>query len=88
MSARRFNIGTNRFCEGSRVVEQPGGAVRLSHNEYVALLQLCETGVFRGEPNRRVDNLIYRLRGKLGLEAQIVCDWKNGYRLLNATEAN
>lgn len=85
---RQFNIGALRFRADSRVVERRDGTVRLSYGEHVILLALCTTGVFRESPDSRLDNKIYRLRQKLGLEAQIMNDWKNGYRLLNATEVD
>lgn len=87
MTPQKFNIGSLRFQQGSRIVERENETpVKLSYQEYSILLVLCTTEVYREKEKKRIDNVIYRLRGKLGLEAQIVCDWKQGYRLLNATQ--
>lgn len=82
---KQFAIGALRFREGSRVVQRADDTIRLSYGEYIILLALCTTGVLRSDASR-TDNKIYRLRRKLGLEAQIVCDWKSGYRLLNGVQ--
>jgi hypothetical protein len=83
----KFAIGSLRFQEGSRIVLRGSDAIRLSNNEYVVFLTLCETGSYRDPDRKRLDQVIYRLRQKLGLEARIMSDRDNGYRLLNAEVA-
>ncbi|MDQ2084538.1 hypothetical protein RA307_30520 [Xanthobacteraceae bacterium Astr-EGSB] len=84
---RKFSIGSLRFEEGSRVVLRADGSpTRLSFKEYVVMHELCTTGRLRTQITRNAHNLIYRLRKKLGLDAHIVVDWRDGYRLLNVIE--
>lgn len=81
---RKFVIGSLRFQEGSRFVERENApSVRLSHSEYAIFLDLCVTGFHRETGARRIDNLIYRIRKKLGMEVQILSDMNHGYRLLS-----
>jgi len=98
---RTFLIGEWRFVIGSRFLKNAtGGELRLSPTEHAFLRHLCVDeqhqcdrvtfnlsilGRRSFEENARVDNLVYRIRKKLGDSLTLVSD-DGTYRLLGATE--
>lgn len=98
---REFLLGNWRFVIGSRIlVNSEGDALKLSPTEHAFLRYLCvnemhecEVATFNvevlgrksHEENMRVDNLVYRLRTKLGNNLELVAN-DGKYRLLQVRE--
>jgi DNA-binding response OmpR family regulator len=98
---RTFQIGTWKFVIGSRVLTDAAGKeVKLSSAEHALLRYLCVIedhsvdreqfnayilGRDKGIEDRRIDNLIYRLRIKLGPSLTIVAD-EGAYKLIGLQE--
>lgn len=99
---RSFRLGKWQFEAGNRtLVSDEGESIRLSPTELAFVQYLCtvDAEVDRREFNvavlgrpayeedKRIDNLVYRLREKLGDSFQIVSRHDNGtYKLLNFEE--
>lgn len=98
---RVFLIGHWRFTVGNRTLsDEAGQSVRLSSTEHAFLRHICTVedhecsiedfnlevlGRRNFERNMRVDNLIYRLRKKLGDQIQLISD-DGAYRLVDVSE--
>lgn len=99
---RVFKLGNWRFEVGSRVLtDSNGNKVRVSPTEHALLRYLCTVedneidresfnvsvlGRPAYESDKRIDNLIYRLRTKLGDDLQIVPLGDGRHKLLNIKE--
>lgn len=99
---RIFQIGDWYFSVGRRdLVDGAGNVIRISATEHAFLRHLCtvegneidrETfnvevlGRASYEKDMRIDNLVYRLRNKLGENLQIVSLRDGAYKLLNVKE--
>jgi DNA-binding response OmpR family regulator len=99
---REFLLGNWRFVVGNRILSNSAGeTVRLSPTEHAFLRYLCVNeshecdvvtfnievlGRKSHQENMRVDNMVYRLRNKLGDNLGLLAD-DGGYRLLNVREA-
>jgi two-component system OmpR family response regulator len=99
---RTFLIGGWRFVIGSReLVSKVGGRIRISSIEHAFLSHLAMIegheidrdhfnvyvlGRETYHNDRRIDNLVSRLRAKLGDSVQIIANRKDGYKLLNVEE--
>jgi DNA-binding response OmpR family regulator len=98
---REFLLGNWRFVIGSRILSNSAGeTLRLSPTEHAFLRHLCATenhecdvvsfnvevlGRKSHQENMRVDNLVYRLRNKLGEDLQLLSN-EGMYRLLHVKE--
>jgi DNA-binding response OmpR family regulator len=100
---REFLLGNWRFVIGSRILSTSAGeTLRLSPTEHAFLRHLCvnenhecDVVTFNVEvlgrkghqENMRVDNLVYRLRNKLGKDLELLAN-EGKYRLLDVNEIN
>lgn len=100
--ARSFKLGKWRFRDGSRnLISDSGEAARLSPTELAFVQYLCtvDTEIDRREFNvavlarpeyqedKRIDNLVYRLREKLGDTFQLISRHDGGtYKLISFEE--
>ena len=100
---REFILGSWRFAIGSRILSNSeGDKLKLSPTEHAFLRYLCvnemhecDVATFNvevlgretHEENMRVDNLVYRLRTKLGNNLELVAN-DGKYRLLQVKEIN
>jgi DNA-binding response OmpR family regulator len=98
---RVFKVGPWKFVAGSRCLTSDNGeTIRLSHTEHAFLCHICVSenyecdkisfntfGMKRKSSERemRIDNLVYRLRQKLGDNLHLISD-EGSYRLLNVRE--
>jgi DNA-binding response OmpR family regulator len=98
---RAFLLGDWKFVVGSRILENSiGETLRLSPTEHAFLRHICVDenhecdrvnfnlavlGRRPSEQNMRVDNLVYRLRAKLGRSLELISE-EGGYRLLDVRE--
>lgn len=98
---RTFRIGIWTFVVGSREVRSAGATIRLSPLEHALLSYILTVdghqidreyfcayvlGRETHDADRRIDNLVSRLRKKLGPTLQFVAERGGGYRLLGAIE--
>ena len=99
---RTFLVGNWRFVIGSRQLKDgDGNAIRISPTEHAFLRYICtvegheierkefNVGVLgRGplEEDKRIDNLVYRLREKLGGTFQLLPVGGGAYKLLDVKE--
>ncbi len=98
---KEFLLGDWRFVVGSRILRNSAGeTLRLSPTEHAFLRHLCVNenhecdvvtfnievlGRKSHEENMRVDNLVYRLRSKLGEDLELIAN-EGRYRLLHVKE--
>jgi DNA-binding response OmpR family regulator len=99
---RLFLVGSYRFTIGSRLlIGDDGREVKLSATEHALLRHFCTIdghavdreqfnfAILRRDKDtedRRLDNVIYRLRAKLGSTLNIVSDRAGTYKLLDVQE--
>jgi DNA-binding response OmpR family regulator len=100
---REFLLGSWRFVIGNRILSNSQGeTLKLSPTEHAFLRHLCvnemhecDVATFNievlgresHEENMRVDNLVYRLRTKLGANLELLAN-DGKYRLLQVHEIN
>ncbi len=100
---REFLLGNWKFVVGNRILSNSEGeTLKLSPTEHAFLRHLCvnemhecDVATFNievlgrksHEENMRVDNLVYRLRTKLGENLELVAN-DGKYRLLQVNETN
>jgi|HubBroStandDraft_6_1064221.scaffolds.fasta_scaffold292319_1 DNA-binding response OmpR family regulator len=99
---RTFRIGKWLFEEGNRtLLSREGGTARLSPTELAFMQYLCtvDTEIDRREFNvavlarsehkedMRIDNLVYRLREKLGGTFQLISRNNGAYKLISIEKA-
>jgi DNA-binding response OmpR family regulator len=103
-SRRVFQVGNWRFVIGDRdLVSVSGETARLSPTEHAFLRHLCTLegheierrefnvsvlGRKEHEDDGRIDNMIYRLRDKLGPSFDLISKGKGVYRLLSVKVLN
>lgn len=99
---RTFRVGPWLFVIGERDLRNDvDKVVRLSPTEHAFLRHLCTVedheitrsefninilGRRESEEDRRIDNLVYRIRGKLGEGVQLVSKRDGAYKLINVSE--
>lgn len=99
---RVFRIGQWRFVIGKRDLNtETGNSIRLSPTEHAFLRYLCTVedheisrrdfnvgilGRAAYEEDRRIDNLVYRIREKLGDDIRLISKRDGIYRLMDVTE--
>lgn len=100
---RVFQIGVWQFHIGSRtLVSDTGEEAKLTPTEHALLRYLCVIdgheidreqfnasilGRDAGVDDRRIDNMVYRLRVKLGPSLQLISNHKKGYILVGVQES-
>lgn len=101
---RQYRVGAWLFRIGTRTLVGEGGEQeKLSPTEHALLRYLClieDHEIDREQFNvnilgrdhsiddRRLDNIVYRLRTKLGTTVQLLSSHKRGYKLIGVREVN